>query len=196
MIRIIFMFCLLFPFGVLAADAAPETIIRDQKEAALLLGRHVFTDHEVFEKDVFWQNTKPGKFIVTKGDYEVMYTASGFHEVQLSKPCTGQVFSGGMIVLTGVITEVRAFEFDFQGTISGAIGAFDHLQKTGHFTFSRKSHPDYWSLQGIEPLSQEDDYWRNLDIYLTEFPEKLFDFDKALRRIKDQCENPQTQSPR
>lgn len=196
---IIFLFLVFLVFPVAHARAEgrrlEKTVIKDQKEAGLLLGRHVFTDHQIFENDVFFQRTLPGMAGITQeeiwgSEEKAPYLLSAHHKVLLAPACDpGSGFASGEIFLIGRITEIRPQEFDFEGTISGLITNYNQIQKTGTFTFLRKKHPAYWALQGVEDDSYPWDCWRNIDIYLTDDAGTLFDREKALRQMHEKCKD-------
>lgn len=175
-------------------DAGFTTIIKDKTEANLLLdqhyfqdqrddwvkrGQHVFTDQYTLNNPDY-KTTSPGYAIVKNGGnicdtyINNLFTMMGWHS-------TYSTFYHirTFVQLSGVITEIRPFEFDLEGNIAASYDnnaseskKFDFTKGQyflqGKFTFSRKDHPQYWSLINTDKFGNANDYIGNLDIYVTE----------------------------
>lgn len=174
-------------------DAGFTTIIKDEVEAKLLFdphlfqdqrddlvkrGQHVFMDSYTLNNDDY-KDSSPGYAIIKNGGnicdtyIKNLYTVMGWHSTYSS-------FYGirSFIQISGVITEIRPFEFDLEGDIAASydntlpqVKTFNFMKGQyflrGKFTFSRKNHPDYWSLTNTEKFGNANDYIGNLDIYVS-----------------------------
>ncbi len=186
-----------------AAPACPTsapTVIKDEVEAKLLYnpermnsqidgviprGQHGFGKADLLLLSERGEARFPGFLMVSEGRSLKPgcplgpYTLMGWQEYRLDDRGAAQSVNVG--TLNGTITEIRPYEFDFAGIISGTYG--DKYIKTGDysftnsfyqlrgtFTFSRKGHPAYWSLVSV-PESDLDaqDYLPPMDI-LTRSP--------------------------
>ncbi|MCB9976333.1 MAG: hypothetical protein H6858_01880 [Rhodospirillales bacterium] len=172
-----------------------KTIIKDEAEARLLFdptrlsnqldgtiprGQHALGQGDVLADPARSPNHPPGFVLFsntgpeTPGCPPAPYRVMGWHEYPWDDRETVQSVNTGLI--SGIITEIRPYEFDFNGTLSGTYGekflrsgdyAFTNgfYQLDGTYTFSRKDHPAYWSLVSIfDKDGDAQDYLPPLDI--------------------------------
>ncbi len=190
------------PGGAPVCPSSATTVIKDEAEAKLLYdpelmqnqlditiprGQHGLGKAVDLIRSAQGETRSPGFLLVSEGQPEKPgcprgpYTLMGWHEYRLEDRGSAQSVNVG--ILNGNITEIRTYEFDFTGTISGTYGdkntkAEDYrftrgfYQLSGTYTFSRKDHPDYWSLVSvIDSDLDAQDYLPPMDI-LTGSPAK------------------------
>lgn len=172
-----------------------STVIKDAEEAKLLYdptflsnqldgtisrGLHALGRGDLLTNSNPSPGYRPGFVLFSKRGSDVpgcpsdLYRVMGWNEEPWDK--RGSVQSLNVGTISGIITEIRSQEFDFEGTISGTYG--DKFLQTGDYvftngfyqlhgiyTFSRKNHPAYWSLISIpEHDGNAQDYLPPLDI--------------------------------
>jgi hypothetical protein len=127
-----------------AATNAPKTIIKDAAAKAMLLGSHRFSLQWI-SWDYF------GKAVVT--DQKGKLVIRG---IQRAKD--GQDF----VRIDGVITEVDAKEFKFNGVIETKVSHNNNgeiCKREGDMTFKITQNRKYWRLQEMQsPCGIETDY--------------------------------------
>lgn len=136
-----------------ALAESPKTLIEDQAEAELLLGRHLFTSSNLATSDLFSDYVNFGEATIYKQGENFFIEAD--HSCYQRIPRYPQGIEGGYVRLKGKIVTIKKDEFTFRGRLSGykrppynagRTEPFDcSLEET--FTFSRKTHPEYWRLQ-------------------------------------------------
>jgi hypothetical protein len=97
------------------SPAPAKTIIEDQAEADLLLGRHLFTSSNL-------QNTAFLSFVDEFGDAIIanndgVYTIKADHSCYYRKPRYPKYIEGGYIRINGHITKISKNTFTIQGTL-------------------------------------------------------------------------------
>ena len=105
---------LLMPAIGMAQEKPAKTIVEDEAEAALLLGRHLFTSSNL-------QNTALGSFAVEFGDAVIsnndgVYTIKADHTCYSRIPRYPKYIEGGFIRIIGNITKIEKDTFTVDGT--------------------------------------------------------------------------------
>ncbi|MCB9976335.1 MAG: hypothetical protein H6858_01890 [Rhodospirillales bacterium] len=170
-----------------------KTIIKDEAEARLLPGRHVFTDPSALAHDIYWKNTMPGNAWITKNSDD-RYDILAQYETHADELCEEPYPFGESLNIVGTISEIRSYEFDVAGTLSAGFYRNPEAERvSGVFTFSRQGHDDYWSLQDdISPRSVEY-YFRKAILSVSDDPSLIFNKEKALKdalAIEKKCRKP------
>jgi hypothetical protein len=162
MLRIAFIALFLFSSAAHATDMENiKTIVHDEAEAKLLLGRHPVTTAELAGD--FWSR-RLGQSIIYK--YKGIYYMHGghalFYEVK-GVPNWG----GGSVILKGVITEIHNKGFIFEGIVTtekleANESATCILQ--GRFEFSRDTSMEMenYSDKEYEDYTYGEDFWRSI----------------------------------
>ncbi len=166
------------------------TTIKDEAEAKLLLGRHIFTDSGALAHDIYWKNTMPGYAWVSKssaGAYDLLAQ----YETHADELCEAPYPFGESLNIVGVISEIRQEEFDVSGIFSAAYHRDpEAVRECGVFTFSRQGHEDYWSLQNSDSPTSVEYFFRKSVLTVSDDPSLIFNKDKALRNaltIEKKC---------
>lgn len=135
------------------AEQPTKTVVEDQAEAELLLGRHLITTEALATVDLFSEYVNFGEARIYKKGGSFFIEAD--HTCYQRIPRYPKNIEGGYVRLKGKILTIKKDEFTFQGRLSGFLlppfnagqtEAFD-CSVEDIFTFSRKTHPKYWRLQ-------------------------------------------------
>ena len=142
-----FFVLLLFCGPVFAEETPAKTIINDPKEAAQLIGRHLFTNENLTHRYSASYNFIGDSIVYEKdGVYHIHGGQDGYFRFK------SNTFRGGNLRMDGIVTEINPAAFIFKGVIETAeldLNEWNVCQREGSFTFSRKKHPAYWRLQSI-----------------------------------------------
>jgi hypothetical protein len=157
----IFLLYLIVPaIPVLAAERF-ETVIEDQAETDLLLGKHLFTDSELATVGItsFYQTFGTAK-ISHNGNF---YQFKAETECYQREPYRPDLPKGGYSRLEGNIVNISPDSFTVHGTLdvfylpnTGPNTKWDNkedfkCQVAQAFLFSKKGHPGYWRMQTEKP---------------------------------------------
>lgn len=120
-----------------------QTIIKDWKEASLLLGQHIFMSLSAKELDYYWQGSMPGHVWIMQTSAEatkiMSYKILAQTETHGDEACDVPYAFGDSLHISGIISEIRTLEFDIQGTITaGYYPNTKFEEKSGTFTFSER----------------------------------------------------------
>jgi len=186
------------------APPPAKTIIEDQAEADLLLGRHLFTQFRLSYTFV-GDESEFGEAIITKNDG--VYTIKADHSCYFRTPRYPKYIEGGYIRIQGEITKIENQRFTIKGTLN-ALYDSDFAKDDGRIekcaietkmVFSRQKDPEnldlpegdlpYWSLENV------DDIWGfckeqiNFPIYIYikqyEGPAPVVDCSRTLESVPD-----------
>lgn len=164
--RHIFLF-LFVALGAFPAAAEPaKTVIEDQAEAELLLGKHLFADPKISYVGNMGSYSNFGQAVITRK--EGIFSLEADFECYSQQPFSYFEPKGGYINLKGHISSITKNKFVLKGSInffylpsSSGKSRGRLCEKTGEFTFSRQhDYPedidkDFWVL--IVPENHIDD---------------------------------------
>ncbi len=193
--KIFFIFMLIFLTSAAHATEHKKTIIHDQKEAGLLLGKHLFINSILIGHPAYIIKTRPGTLHITNANQFGIYRLAGYFKTLDYSPCNERktLFGEDRLQISGVIKEIRSQEFDVEGIIAtfsrfGVNHGEKHFQEEGVFTFSRKNNSKYWEIQNIEKYSDAalDNYDR-ISIFITNEIDEIFDYETATKELLEQC---------
>ncbi len=138
-----------------------KTIVEDQAEAKLLLGKHLFTDGNLARYAQIWEYRLFGDASIK--DDRGTYTLHAAQECYQRIPRYPEDPQGGITKIEGRITKITNREFLLNGEID-----VDYLPYTtlsggnpfkcnvkGDFVFSRKGHKQHWRLQNPKGCLKE-----------------------------------------
>ncbi len=167
--RHIFLF-LFVALGAFPAAAEPaKTVIEDQAEAELLLGKHMFTKWYLQNNILASERILLGEALITKKDGS--YLLDAYHECYWRAPRYPKSPEGGYVKVKGDILKIADYEFSMRGHISimhipftGAAGKNTfRCDVDGVFTFLRDesgeefSDPLVWRLVVEYDLTKKSD---------------------------------------
>lgn len=139
------------------AEQPAKTVIEDQAEAELLLGKHLFADPKISYVGNMGSYSNYGQAIITRK--EGIFSLEADFECYSQQPFSYFEPKGGYISLKGYISSITKSKFVLKGSINffylpGSSGKSRgrFCEKTGEFTFSRQhDYPedidkDFWVL--------------------------------------------------
>ncbi len=161
---------LLMPTAVIAQSEPAKTIVEDEDEAALLLGRHLFSQYGLTSGYLpgFYSEFGTGAISVHKKTYKVDAEHICFYP-NFRYP---DYIEGGYVRLKGNITKISKNNFTMNGTLESfddddiykKEGDEEYCHYKGEMTFSRKGHPKYCRLQKAGDICK-DNIYRYIDMF-------------------------------
>lgn len=146
-----FLVVILLTFATVAAFAQDRTVVRDRKAKQLLIGRH-----KISLQWISWDHfgtataTERRGVVYLKGRQDGRGQSRGDH-----------------VTVDGIITEIDARQFTFDGTVVTRISHInggEPCERKGLLTFKITGTRKYWRLQQMDnPCDEATDY---VDIYL------------------------------
>ncbi len=139
-----------------------KTVIHDQAEAELLLGKHLFTEAGLTSGGTIHAYEVFGRAKIS--DDNGTYRVTGKQEERWDGH-RGEEALYGYVTLEGIITEINTLSFIFEGDVETYSESVPHERtqgleyiqgpstRRGQFIFSREKHPAYWRLQQVTYMS-------------------------------------------
>ncbi len=144
MFRKISLLILIISFSVLSVFAQQKTVINDAKARNMLLGKHMLS-----LQWISW-------------DYFGSATVTNSHGVYYLKGSQKQRGGTDFLEVDGVITEINAKDFKFDGKITMQISHINDGEpcvREGEMTFAVTGKRKYWRLQEMDnPCDTATDY--------------------------------------
>lgn len=160
MIRIAFIALILFSSSALAAEQnTVRTVIHDEAEAELLLGRHPITTPGFWP---FGSSIVKGQSVIYEKDgvYFMYGGQVGFFEVKGAQP-----WGGDHLILKGTLTKIHEKGFIFDGIVTTEVldnNEWTACIRQGQFEFSRDFTVDAISDKEYEDYSYGEDFWSSV----------------------------------